>query len=777
MKRLISLFSVAVLVALAAPAAADFTATGTFQYEDLPIGLNGFQSPHPTRPCRYVDVRVVDNTTHAILAQGATDANGAFSIAVTDAAVRDVAILALTQSANVSNLGYYITQWLTTAVYAYQGTLVSGHDPGANIDMGAITAHYRAGGEPFNLYDATFDAHDCIGTMQAGVRPLGYRVRYTLDESPDQAYWNGIVNIGGNFGYDDTILLHETGHAICSQYGVWSDSPGGGHYFEDNAQDPRLSWGEAWPTFFCGNVRDWAGYSRPDVYLNSTGDSTTGVISFSYTLEAPTPATIGVGAASEVGIQASLWDMTDGDATPDATPGVDDEPGYQMDRTFPELWSFIKTNLSQPPFVGWETYEDFHDLWLALAVPPQATELGSIEYLNHGIQYWDDAYENDDTFAAPGTYHTFEDIGFGRKTHHTTWPEGDEDWVKFQGLAGVAYQVNTNTMRDGADTYVEIQNASQTVLASNDNAGVPSPGTYNTFELLRSTLSYTPLATQDLWLRVRRSSSGYGTYSKYGNWDLTIKAATVPATYPNITLAPPTSVTTSLEQNKQGNVNLVVGNTGTVDSLVFGLTEGSAPIAWVSESLINGTVPPAQNVTSVLTFDATGLAVGYYTDSLEISCNDPNAPLKYLKLNFTVTAATGSCCAPDNTCTATTEATCTGTWTMSAVCVPNPCTAESGVEGFNLSTSTWLGENSPNPATPKTAIRFSLGRAGHARLAIYDVQGREVVRLLDGTRPAGEQAAAWNGRDQNQQPVPGGVYFYRLEAEGRSFSRRLVIAR
>ena len=42
MKRLISLFSVAVLVALATPAAADFTATGTFQYEDLPIGLNGF---------------------------------------------------------------------------------------------------------------------------------------------------------------------------------------------------------------------------------------------------------------------------------------------------------------------------------------------------------------------------------------------------------------------------------------------------------------------------------------------------------------------------------------------------------------------------------------------------------------------------------------------------------------------------------------------------------------------------------------------------------------
>jgi hypothetical protein len=742
MKRLISLFSVAVLVALAAPAAADFTATGTFQYEDLPIDINGFQSPHPTRPCRYVDVRVIDNTTQAVLASGATDASGYFSIAVTDAVVRNVAILALTQSVKVLNLNYAVIDWNTSAVHAYQGILVGGHDPNTDIDMGAVTAHYRAGGEPLNLYDASFDANDCIGSMQGGVRPTAYNIRYTLDVSNDTAYYNGVVNIGGNFGYDDTILLHETGHAMTAKYGGWSDSPGGSHYVEDNAQDPRLSWGEAWPTFFCSNVRDWAGYNHPHVYLNSTGDSTTGHISFSYSLEAP-QSPWGVGAASEVAVQASLWDMTDGDATPDNTPGVDDEPGYQMDRTFPELWSFIILNLSQPtPFNGVETYEDFHDLWIANAVDPQTVELASVEYLNHGIQYRDDAYENDDTFAAPGTYLTFEDIGLGRKTHHTTWPEGDEDWVKFQGLAGVTYLVNTATMRDGADTYVEILNASQTVLASNDNAGVPVFGDYNTYELLRSTRNYVPPATQDLWLRVRRSPNApYGPYSKYGNWDLTISVTAVPATYPNITTAPPTSVTKTLEQDAQLNVNLTINNTGTVDSLVYNLVEAGGPISWVSENPLTNTVPPGQARISVLTFDATGLNLGYYTDSIEVHSNDPNLPVKYLRLNLTVIEAVDA------------------------------------VEGSNPSPVTWLGESSPNPATPETAIRFSLCRAGHARLAIYDVQGREVVRLLDGARPAGEQATAWNGRDQDQQPVPSGVYFYRLEAEGRSLSRRLVMTR
>lgn len=740
MKRLISLFSLAVLVALATPAAANFTASGTFQYEDLPIEINGFQSPHPSRPCRYVDVRVIDSATQVVLAQGATDANGYFSIAVPDAAVRNIAILALTQSANTPNLNYYVTQWASTAVYAYQGILVSGHDPNTDIDMGAVTSHYRAGGEPFNLYDASFDANDCVGSMEGGTRPPGYRIRYTLDVSNDTAYWNGVVNIGGNFGYDDTILLHETGHGLSTFYGGWSDSPGGSHFFEDNAQNPKLSWGEGWPTFFGSNVRDWAGYSHPNVYLNSTGDSTTGVISFSYSVEAP-PANIGIGAASEVAVTAMLWDMTDGDATADFTPGVDDESGYQMDRTFPELWSFIRANLSQPPFSGELTYEDFHDLWLALAVTPQATELGRIEDENNGIEYRNDAYEDDDNSAHPGSYHSFEDIALARKTHHTTWPEGDEDWVRFAGQSGITYVFNTSTMRDGADTYMEIQNAAHSVLAFNDNFGTPTAGEYNAYELLRSTITFLNPNNQDLYVRVRRSPNApYGPWSKYGNWDLKIQATLVPASYPNVTMTPPSVLTKTMDQDTQTTSNLTIGNTGTVDNLVYNLVEASGPISWVSESPLTDTVPPGQTRISVLTFDATGMEPGFYTDSIEVHTNDPDQAVKYLRMNLTINAVVG-------------------------------------VEGSTPSTATWLGDSSPNPAAPRTAIRFSLGQAGHARLAVFDVQGREVARLLDGSRPAGEQTIAWNGRDQNQQLVASGVYFYRLEAEGRTFSRRLVMTR
>jgi hypothetical protein len=75
----------------------------------------------------------------------------------------------------------------------------------------------------------------------------------------------------------------------------------------------------------------------------------------------------------------------------------------------------------------------------------------------------------------------------------------------------------------------------------------------------------------------------------------------------------------------------------------------------------------------------------------------------------------------------------------------------------------------PNPFTLSTTVRFRLPAAGPVRLAVYDVTGREVARLLDGTRPAGEHAVVW-------QPggTPSGVYFVRLESGGRVVTKRCV---
>jgi hypothetical protein len=67
-----------------------------------------------------------------------------------------------------------------------------------------------------------------------------------------------------------------------------------------------------------------------------------------------------------------------------------------------------------------------------------------------------------------------------------------------------------------------------------------------------------------------------------------------------------------------------------------------------------------------------------------------------------------------------------------------------------------------NPFTETTALRFALVTEGSARLEIFDVAGR-LVRALDaGQLAAGEHRLAWDGRDASGQPVPAGLYLYRL---------------
>ena len=50
---------------------------------------------------------------------------------------------------------------------------------------------------------------------------------------------------------------------------------------------------------------------------------------------------------------------------------------------------------------------------------------------------------------------------------------------------------------------------------------------------------------------------------------------------------------------------------------------------------------------------------------------------------------------------------------------------------------------------------------------IHDVTGREVRRLVDGERDAGETRVTWDGRDGTGRLVPAGVFLVRLDAGDR----------
>jgi hypothetical protein len=89
-----------------------------------------------------------------------------------------------------------------------------------------------------------------------------------------------------------------------------------------------------------------------------------------------------------------------------------------------------------------------------------------------------------------------------------------------------------------------------------------------------------------------------------------------------------------------------------------------------------------------------------------------------------------------------------------------------------------LHANAPNPFNPRTTIRYDLPRATRVNLKVHDLAGR-VVRVLRERvlQPEGRHEVVWEGRDDAGREVPAGVYLYRLQADGKSASGRMVLVR
>ncbi|HZM17258.1 MAG TPA: right-handed parallel beta-helix repeat-containing protein [Candidatus Krumholzibacteria bacterium] len=81
----------------------------------------------------------------------------------------------------------------------------------------------------------------------------------------------------------------------------------------------------------------------------------------------------------------------------------------------------------------------------------------------------------------------------------------------------------------------------------------------------------------------------------------------------------------------------------------------------------------------------------------------------------------------------------------------------------------------PNPFNPTTTIRFELEHVAPVRLEIFDLTGRLVRTLLQGTQGAGAHGILWDGRDGRGERVPSGVYLLRLQSEGRALSQKLAV--
>jgi hypothetical protein len=83
-----------------------------------------------------------------------------------------------------------------------------------------------------------------------------------------------------------------------------------------------------------------------------------------------------------------------------------------------------------------------------------------------------------------------------------------------------------------------------------------------------------------------------------------------------------------------------------------------------------------------------------------------------------------------------------------------------------------LGQNYPNPFNPVTNINFSIPKTGNVKLIVYDVLGKIIATLVDGNINSGNYKVNFDA-----SKISSGVYFYRIDCEGFTDVKKMILVK
>ncbi|MDW7679134.1 MAG: YCF48-related protein, partial [bacterium] len=81
-----------------------------------------------------------------------------------------------------------------------------------------------------------------------------------------------------------------------------------------------------------------------------------------------------------------------------------------------------------------------------------------------------------------------------------------------------------------------------------------------------------------------------------------------------------------------------------------------------------------------------------------------------------------------------------------------------------------LHHNYPNPFNPSTTISYELPGRSAVKLTVFNAMGQQIAILVDSNKDAGSYQINWEAAN-----MPSGIYFYRLEAEGFSQTKKMLL--
>ncbi len=81
----------------------------------------------------------------------------------------------------------------------------------------------------------------------------------------------------------------------------------------------------------------------------------------------------------------------------------------------------------------------------------------------------------------------------------------------------------------------------------------------------------------------------------------------------------------------------------------------------------------------------------------------------------------------------------------------------------------------PNPFNPTTNFNFTIAQSGLVRIAIYNILGQKIKTLINTEMQAGSYKATWDGTDNYGTHVSSGIYFYRMETQNFSATKKMIL--
>tara|TARA_B110000003_G_scaffold262801_1_gene285837 strand:+ start:4325 stop:5620 length:1296 start_codon:yes stop_codon:yes gene_type:complete len=88
-----------------------------------------------------------------------------------------------------------------------------------------------------------------------------------------------------------------------------------------------------------------------------------------------------------------------------------------------------------------------------------------------------------------------------------------------------------------------------------------------------------------------------------------------------------------------------------------------------------------------------------------------------------------------------------------------------------------IKQNYPNPFNPTTTLEYYLPRDLFVNISIYDMLGNKIKSLVQRNQVSGFKSVQWNAQNNQGEPVSAGVYLYKIQADGFSQTKKMILVK